>query len=69
VIAGSKKYTVNSWEEFYNLRSEDLVLLGKVGFDATGLFSSDSDSKDRIAEILNIAREKGKEQLVKRLQS
>jgi len=64
---GTKKYTVNSWDEFINLRIQDLVLLGRVGFDATGLF--DSRNKDMIADILAIAKEKGKEQLVKRLQS
>lgn len=64
---GTKKYTVNSWDEFINLRIQDLVLLGRVGFDATGLF--DPKDKSTIDSILAIAREKGKEQLVKRLQS
>jgi hypothetical protein len=63
---GTKKYTVNSWDEFISLRIQDLVLLGRVGFDATGLF--DSRNKDMIADILAIVREKGKEQLVRRLQ-
>jgi hypothetical protein len=67
VWVGTKKYTVNSWDEFINLRIQDLVLLGRVGFDATGLF--DSRDKSTIDSILAIAREKGKEQLVKRLQS
>jgi hypothetical protein len=42
-------------------------LLGRVGFDASGLF--DPKDKSTIDSILAIAREKGKEQLVKRLQS
>jgi hypothetical protein len=37
------------------LRIQGLALLGRVGFDATGLF--DSRNNDMIADILAIAKE------------
>jgi hypothetical protein len=58
---GTKKYTVNSLDEFLNLRIEDLVLLNRTKIDATGLFAS----KDMSAGILAMAREKALEKLTK----
>lgn len=64
VIYGTKRYTVNSWEEFYNLKAEELVLINKMSLETAGLFSG----KDTLKEILQVARERGKTALLKRLE-
>lgn len=64
VIFGTKRYTVKSWEEFINLKIEDLVLLNRTSLDVAGLFTG----KDTLKEILQVARIKGKTALLKRLE-
>lgn len=59
--SGTRKYTVNEWDQFINLNLSDLILINKVGERAIGLYS---DPK----EILEAARQTAKAELTKTLQ-
>lgn len=61
VWVGTRRYTVEDLYNFLNLDFDSLVLLGRTGFQASGIFNKE--------ELLAFAREKGKAEILKTLKT